>query len=1136
MGEIKRALWERDALLAQDESLEQKTVFQEELVHIQARRDGEYKQTIDLDDGLPLKNLIGLAFSGGGIRSATFGLGILEALKDHNLLKKIDYLSTVSGGGYIGAWLSANCKRAVECDIRVYLVDDENNKQELIKQFQTEFTSKPNSYALLIIAVETDTSINWTIAGFDDEKRFKKVPVDDNDLLSEFENIQLQSFDDLDNKLLNTLKKALPKNSKIQSIDLNNEEFNKPKIIKLASSSLKRSPPSEWLNKETEWGKSIDHLRRNSNYLSPKVGFFSADMWTMATVWFRNTLLIQILIILAIASLLILPRPLFILFNEFFKPDLHWGMSIAWHWGTIALYILVVVSIASNLLRINRPESEYLTVNKWKVKLFGAVFCLFFAWVIATDNNYDFINPNAPVFFSFCTKLSITILLVLAGFFILPTLAKLKNLIWSEDKDLIKQINYTQKDVQSYVILPTLVFSLLLSGVLQQIALNDESLGSKTFEDIFFYSMDEWPISILVMFISLWLLSVCSVRGYDSTQTDDKIRHLKKSFFVSFLLAPVVTATVLQASLSGILLFLVANCDFGIYEQWMFFVWTAPLLLFAFSLVVVVLIGMVGRESSDAVREWWGRYSAWLAIYGFCWMMLVIIAIYGPWLSAMLLDNNDMWGNGISLAWVSTTLAGFFASKSSKQNSSSKLKEAIAKVAPFVFIVGLLLIISTVLHLIIVSNSAIDEVILSANYFRYAHWYILYNVNIEVILVVYAMCLGGVLLLAFRVDINEFSLNAFYRSRLVRCYLGATRFRKSERHPQYFTGFDEDDDLKMAELIDSSKKQPPTGLFHIVNCALNLGGSSDLSLHTRHSAIFTLTPLRCGSSFKSEDHLGCKGGGEREIGYISTDLYGGKENQPTLGQAVSISGAAASPNMGYHTSPVKAFLMTLFNARLGWWFPNPDKPSVERPSPNFSLFYLARELLGVANEKSEFLAISDGGHFENLAAYELIKRKCKVIIVSDGECDPLLQFEGLGRLIRMCEVDLDAKINIDVTAIQAENNSFWSQNRYAIGQIEYSEKIKPEGPKTGWLIYLKASMNGDENTAIKQYKATHPTFPHETAADQFYGEDQFESYRKLGRGIAENVFASVSSDENLASLAEKLYFHDLKKLDQECSK
>ena len=65
-----------------------------------------------------------LCFSGGGIRSATFGLGILQGLAAHSssdgdrplLLGEFDYLSTVSGGGYLGAWFSAWASREAASD------------------------------------------------------------------------------------------------------------------------------------------------------------------------------------------------------------------------------------------------------------------------------------------------------------------------------------------------------------------------------------------------------------------------------------------------------------------------------------------------------------------------------------------------------------------------------------------------------------------------------------------------------------------------------------------------------------------------------------------------------------------------------------------------------------------------------------------------------------------------------------------------------------------------------------------------------------------------------------------------------------------------------------------------------------
>src|SRR4051812_20702539 len=48
-----------------------------------------------------------LCLSGGGIRSASFAIGVMQGLASVGVLRDIDYLSTVSGGGYAGSWLSA---------------------------------------------------------------------------------------------------------------------------------------------------------------------------------------------------------------------------------------------------------------------------------------------------------------------------------------------------------------------------------------------------------------------------------------------------------------------------------------------------------------------------------------------------------------------------------------------------------------------------------------------------------------------------------------------------------------------------------------------------------------------------------------------------------------------------------------------------------------------------------------------------------------------------------------------------------------------------------------------------------------------------------------------------------------------
>jgi hypothetical protein len=610
-----------------------------------------------------------------------------------------------------------------------------------------------------------------------------------------------------------------------------------------------------------------------------------------------------------------------------------------------------------------------------------------------------------------------------------------------------------------------------------------------------------WPFPLSVVFVSMWLLSFCAIRRTDWSGT------------LAAFAAPFVAVPVLHALLCAVMLLLHGWASRPADGAWRAFVWGPPLISLSFVLTIVVLIGMMGRQSIDDVREWWSRLGAWLGIYATAWMVIAVAAVYGPQWVQLAIDRHPWTSLSVSGGWLGAVLGGLFAGRSestggeSRKSTATKVKEAVAAVAPFLFIAGLLIGISYILHRVIAINSGQDWSSVGASALLHAS----HSAFLSVSLAVAGACLVALVITAARVDVNEFSLNAFYRNRLVRCYLGATRFRPGERTPQNFTGFDGKDDLPLPQLVEAG--QPLNGPLHIVNCALNLGGSSDLALHTRHSAAFTLTPLSCGSAYRSRDQSGAT----EELGFIPTLAYGGKHGAPTLGQAISVSGAAASPNMGYHTSPVVAFFLTLFNLRLGWWFPNPSKIGSGFPSPHFSLRYLFAELFGGANDKSRFVMISDGGHFENLGAYELVRRRCRVIIISDAECDPQISFEGLGTLIRMCEVDFGVQITIDVSAIRAAGGPAWSGRRWAVGHIAYGD-----GVPDGILVYLKASMTGREDTSVMQYKATHSAFPHETTGDQFYGEDQFESYRRLGREVAWEAFSASQGDPDVIMLATKL--------------
>ena len=673
------------------------------------------------------------------------------------------------------------------------------------------------------------------------------------------------------------------------------------------------------------------------------------------------------------------------------------------------------------------------------------VLCGGGAWFYGQWSGFDPFHGGAV---SYRATAPIAGLLVAAGFVLQPVAVRLIALVWPGTNPP-EQINYTQGWVQFVVVIPLMIAAYLVAAVLWGAAsgTGPEGLHSfNTYGELVTSAWRYWPFPLSVVFVSFWLLSLCSIH-----------RRGDIVGIVTALWAPLVAVPVFHALLCGLMLLL---------RQWApsptgplnAFVWAPPLVSCAFVVSIVVLIGMMGRQSTDDVREWWSRLAAWLGIYSVAWMVITVSAVYGPRFVRWALEYHWWQSMTVGGGWIGTVIAGLFAGNShatdgtGTKSATTMAKEVIAGVAPLVFIAGLLIGVAYVVDLVVSVNANGDwQVVGSGAHSAHARF-------LHVSLLALASCFLALLLMAARVDINQFGLNSFYRNRLVRCYLGATRFKTETRRrtPQNFTGFDDGDDMALADLAAHGTLAGP---LHIVNCALNLGGSSDLALHTRHSAAFTLSALHCGTAYDTS-------GTYDELGYVRTSAFGGQAGAPTLGQAMSVSGAAASPNMGYHTSPVTAFLLTVFNVRLGWWFPNPGKRSANTPTPWFSLRYLFAELFGGANDTSRFVMISDGGHFENLGAYELIRRRCGLVIVSDAECDPQMAFSGLGTLIRMCEVDFGVTIRVDeVRDIRPSSPGAWSNRRCAMGDIDYGPGRPP-----GRLIYLKAAMTGKEaiaDTAIQ---------------------------------------------------------------------
>jgi hypothetical protein len=212
---------------------------------------------------------------------------------------------------------------------------------------------------------------------------------------------------------------------------------------------------------------------------------------------------------------------------------------------------------------------------------------------------------------------------------------------------------------------------------------------------------------------------------------------------------------------------------------------------------------------------------------------------------------------------------------------------------------------------------------------------------------------------------------------------------------------------------------------------------------------------------------------------------------------MGISGAAASPNMGYYTSTPVAILMTVFNVRLGQWLGNPRHITTwRRPTPRWGLTCLLDELFARTTDDAAYVYVSDGGHFDNMGLYELVKRRCGLIISCNAEADSRYTYAGLGNAIRKCRIDMGNDIDLDLTDITPQGSGKPSKAHCAVGAIHY-ENADLNAP-TGTIIYIKASLTGDEPTDVLNYKKACEAFPQESTIHQWFSETQFESYRKLG--------------------------------------
>lgn len=406
----------------------------------------------------------------------------------------------------------------------------------------------------------------------------------------------------------------------------------------------------------------------------------------------------------------------------------------------------------------------------------------------------------------------------------------------------------------------------------------------------------------------------------------------------------------------------------------------------------------------------------------------------------------------------------------------------------------------------------------------------------------FIVSIGLFVLFGFFGNPNILSLHRYYRDRIANSFIYP--FLKKKRN-KYFL---------LEDVLDNPEFVNP---YPLINTCLNITEGKRRNLNPEiedkskgteqkkaaintniygieSSDYFLLSPKFCGSSL---------------TGYLPTHK---EYDTITLPTATAVSASAVNTLMGNKTSKFIAVLIYLFNAKLGYWIKNPGwrlikfwpwgklkKDTIIRYT-TFWPYYLGRAMLGKANHSRGRVNISDGGHIENLGVFELLRRRCKLIIAIDASCDPDYNFTDLRNLVVRAREKLGLKIEFckkPEDEIRPKPSSAYSDQHYVKAKVTcLPRKIKDPKKKPdplldydpnyeGTLIYVKSSLKApnvweddggsksqDEANAFN-YKINHPAFPHETTIDQFFDVDQWNAYYFLGRFIAEDILNTVEGNK-----------------------
>jgi hypothetical protein len=355
------------------------------------------------------------------------------------------------------------------------------------------------------------------------------------------------------------------------------------------------------------------------------------------------------------------------------------------------------------------------------------------------------------------------------------------------------------------------------------------------------------------------------------------------------------------------------------------------------------------------------------------------------------------------------------------------------------------------------------------------------------------------LIVGFFVTPDAIGLNAVFRNLIDSAYLNASwRVRRAmamcseDRAPPA---------LRLADLADPAMlKRLPYPLF---NCCLYYQDErDDTAAGARMIDYFLLSPLHCGASV---------------TGYAKLDQDESRYGGLMLGDAIAVSAASITPLMDGQTNGFLSLVMSALNLNLGVWFPTPGRPS-RRTLPRFWPGEYLRMMFGRLNAKRDLVQVADGGFIDNLGIFELLRRRCPVIIALDNTYDPHYEFKHLRLLLVRARNELGVTIDFEENpedVLRPAVHTGFSRAHFVRAKIGTLAGKTPAWK--GVLIYCKACVTPSHvwrdpkyQDPSCSYKTHHPRFPQESTADQFFDEAQWEAYFALGSQMASSVLGPGS--------------------------